>query len=188
MPKRIDVYGMDKDGHWLASDTDLDSVAVAKQRARRWLEDPELALAGLYKVEVHVDGKCVWDRFAKRTLELLNAMYRGTWIIKKKQGDRKSPYRVYHLPSLKVSVCVGLKDLDLVHGIMDPDHLENTAYFRPWPYRVYIEDNWASGQRQSSLVVQKEGAVLMRVPENDEGRAALEKVYPDWRLWLDHSN
>jgi hypothetical protein len=87
---------------------------------------------------------------------------------------------VYHLPSLKVSACVGLKDLNIVRSIMDDAHLNNSAYFRPWPYQVWIQE----GQ----IIVQKDGQMSVQVPENDEGRRLLDQNYHNWREWIVTAN
>jgi len=66
--KTILVFALDREGYQLNCPwpEGEESMKAAKAEARRMLADEDLIQAGLGKVEIRVNGECVWDHFVLR--------------------------------------------------------------------------------------------------------------------------
>ena len=66
--KEIRVLALDEDGYELNNrfPEGEETLLEAKAQARRMLKDGELIRVGLYKVEVRVGERVIWDGFVRR--------------------------------------------------------------------------------------------------------------------------
>lgn len=65
MSKLIQVFALDSDGYTMNVVNDLgeDTIKDGKAKAKRILTDPEYTDHGLHKVELRVNGECIYDWF-----------------------------------------------------------------------------------------------------------------------------